>query len=85
VAVQSGSGVKPVTVKTAGEASLADALAGVTTPVSQVRETVTEAALSGTKSLRTENVSTLRVLVIVQLALPPSTIATLAQLASSAV
>ncbi len=57
VAVQFGSGVKPVTVKTAGEASLAEALAGVTTPVSQVRLTLTEAALSGTKSLRTENVS----------------------------
>ncbi|MCH9010985.1 MAG: hypothetical protein IIC21_10205 [Chloroflexi bacterium] len=58
VAVQLGSGVKPVTVKTAGAASLAEALAGVTTPVSQVRATVTEAALSGTKSLRTEKVST---------------------------
>ena len=58
VAVQLGSGVKPVTVKTAGEASLAEALAGVTTPVSQTRETVTLAALSSEKSLRTENVST---------------------------
>ena len=48
-----------MTVKTAGEASLAEALAGVTTPVSQVRETVTEAALSGTKFLSTEKVSTL--------------------------
>ena len=65
MAVQSGSGVKPVTVKIAGEASLAEALAGVTTPVSQVRETVTEAALLGTKSLRTEKVSTFCVLVIV--------------------
>ena len=65
MAVQSGSGVNPVTVKTAGEASLAEALAGVTTPVSQVRETVTDAALSGEKSLLTEKVSTFWALVIV--------------------
>ena len=58
--------MKPVTVKTAGEASLAEALAGVTTPVSQTRVTVTLAALSGTKSLRTEKVSTFCVFVIVQ-------------------
>ncbi len=57
--------MKPLTVKTAGKASLARALAGVTTPLSQTRETVTLAALLGTKSLRTEKVSTFRVLVIV--------------------
>ena len=65
VAVQLGSGVKPVTVKTAGEASLAEALAGVTTPLSQTRETVTLAALLSEKSLRTEKVLLLSVLVIV--------------------
>ena len=65
MAVQLGSGVKPVTVKTAGEASLARALAGVTAPVSQESVTVTEAALLGTKSLSTENVSLLSVFVIV--------------------
>ena len=56
--------MKPLTVKTAGEPSLAEALAGVTVPLSQVRVTVTEAALLGTKSLSTVKVSTL-VLVIV--------------------
>ena len=66
MAVQLGSGVKPVTVKTAGEASLARALAGVTAPVSQERVTVTEAALLGTKSLKTEKVAPLSVLVMVQ-------------------
>ena len=64
MAVQLGSGVKPVTVKTAGEASLAEALAGVTTPVSQVRETVTEAALSGTHFLRTEKVSSFLLVIL---------------------
>jgi len=68
VAVQLGSAVKPLTVKTAGAASLARALAGVTTPLSQTRETVTVVVSVlglSEKSLRTENVSTLRVLVIV--------------------
>ncbi len=65
MAVQLGSGVKPVTVKTAGEASLAEVLAGVTTPLSQARETVTEAALLGTKSLMTVTVAERSVLVIV--------------------
>ncbi len=65
MAVQLGSPEKPVTVNDAGVASLAEALAGVTEPDAQVRETVTEAALLGTKSLRTENVSTFCVLVIV--------------------
>jgi len=67
VAVQLGSTVKPLTVKTAGAASLARALAGVTTPLAQTRETVTvvvSVAGLSEKSLRTEKVSTL-VLVIV--------------------
>ena len=69
VAVQLGSPLKPVTVKTAGKASLARrALAGVTTPVSQTRVTVTVVVSVlglSLKSLRTEKVSLLRVLVIV--------------------
>ena len=67
--------MKPVTVKTAGEASLARALAGVTTPVSQTRETVTLAALLSEKSLKTVNVSPLSVFVIVHW--PPATSAAL--------
>ncbi len=68
MAVQLGSGVKPVTVKTAGAASLARALAGVTTPLSQTRVTVTGVVSVlglSSKSLRTWNVSTVSVLVIV--------------------
>ena len=57
--------MKPVTVKTAGKASLTEALAGATTPVSQVSVTVTEAALLGTKSLKTMNESPFRVFVMV--------------------
>ena len=59
---------KPVTVKTAGEASLALALAGVTTPLSQTRETVTVVVSVlglSVKSLLTVKVSLLSVLVIV--------------------
>ncbi len=68
MAVQLGSGVKPVTVKTAGEASVAEALAGVTTPVSQTRVTVTVVVSVvglSEKSLRTEKVALLSVFVIV--------------------
>jgi len=68
VAVQLGSPLKPVTVKTAGEASLARALAGVTTPLSQTRETVTVVvSVPGLseKSLRTVKVALLSVLMIV--------------------
>jgi len=57
-----------VTVKTAGEASLARALAGVTTPLSQTRETVTVVVSVlglSEKSLLTVKVALLRVLVIV--------------------
>ena len=46
-----------VTVNVAGEPSLAEALAGVTVPLAQDTLTVTLAALLGTKSLRTSNVS----------------------------
>ena len=62
--------MKPVTVKTAGEASLAGALAGETEPLAQLRETVTEAASLGTKSLLTVKVALLSVFVMVQEALP---------------
>ena len=55
----------PVIENVAGEPSLAEALAGVTAPETQERETVTLAALLGTKSLRTSNVSVVCVLVIV--------------------
>ena len=56
VAVQFGSPVWPVTANEAGEASLAEALAGVTDPLAQLSVTVTLAALLGTKSLRTSKV-----------------------------
>ena len=65
VQVVSG-GVEPLTVKVAGVASEALAEAGETLPVVQERLTVTEAALSGTKSLWTVNWALLRVLVMVQ-------------------
>ncbi len=61
--------MKPLTVKTAGAASLARALAGVTTPLSQTRVTVTvvvSVAGLSEKSLLTVKVATLSVLVIVQ-------------------
>jgi hypothetical protein len=66
-------------VKTAGVASEAGALGGVTVPDAQVRLTVTLPALSSEKSLYTVNVPT-AVLMIVQLLLAPSTISTLTQL-----
>ena len=79
--MQAAPAVKPVTVKTAGVASEALAEAGVTVPLVQVALTVTEAALFGTKSLVTVNVPSMRVLVIVQLTLPPLTSATVAHAA----
>jgi hypothetical protein len=69
VAVQFGSPEKPVTVKTAGVASEADAEAGLALPLAQESETVTLAALLGTKSLFTWKVSEVIVFVIVQ---PPA-------------
>ncbi len=64
--VQVGEPLKPVTVKVAGEASEALAEAGEAVPEVQERETVTEAALLGTKSLLTLKEAELRVLVMVQ-------------------
>ncbi len=61
--------MKPVTVKMAGAASLARALAGVTTPLVQTRVTVTvvvSVAGLSVKSLLTVKVATLSVLVIGQ-------------------
>ena len=55
----------PVSVNTAGAISEALALAGLAVPEVQVRETVTLAPLSGTKSLCTTNWPLRRVLVIV--------------------
>jgi hypothetical protein len=66
VPVQVGLPVKPVTVKTAGDASVALADAGDAVPVAQLRETVTLAPLLGTKSLRTSKVAVLRLLTMVQ-------------------
>jgi len=65
VAVQEGLPVKAETVKTAGVDSEALAKAGRAVPLAQERETVTEAPLSGTKSLLTVKVAVV-VLVIVQ-------------------
>jgi len=58
--------VKPVTVKEAGVASDAGALAGDAVPEAQASDTVTLAALFGTKSLLTTNVSVFRLFTIVQ-------------------
>ena len=72
-------------MKVAGLASEADALAGAGVPLEHESETVTEAALLGTKSFDTVNVAELSVLVIVQEEEPPTEIDTLAQLAWLAV
>jgi hypothetical protein len=74
--------VKPVIVKTAGDASEAFWGEESTLPVVHVTETLTVAALFGTKSLLTVNVAPLSVFVIVQDGVPPSLIATLWQPAS---
>jgi hypothetical protein len=55
-----------VTVKTAGVDSEALADAGVAVPLAQLKETVTLAALSGTKSLLTVKFPLLSVFTIVQ-------------------
>ena len=65
MAVQVGLPEKPETVKTAGVDSEASAVAGVSDPLAQERDTVTLAALLGTKSLLTVKVAVL-VLVMVQ-------------------
>jgi hypothetical protein len=66
VAVHDGLPVNPVTVNDAGVASEADADAGDAEPVAQARDTVTDPAALGTKSLLTVKVALLRVLTIVQ-------------------
>jgi hypothetical protein len=53
-------------MKEAGVDSEADAEAGDAVPLAQDRETVTLAALSGTKSLFTWNVAALRLFTMVQ-------------------
>jgi hypothetical protein len=84
VAVQLAPGVKPVTVMLAGEAWLTDGLAGDgTPPFVQVTETFTEAELLSEKFLCTMSVALVCVLVIVQLAVPPTGIGTPAQLSVS--
>ena len=65
VAVQVVPGPKPEMVKTAGVASEALAVAGLSVPEVQERETVTLAPLLGTKSLLTVKVA-VEVLVMVQ-------------------
>jgi hypothetical protein len=79
VAVHVGSPVKPVTVKDAGVASVALADAGDAVPLAQERETVTDAPLLSEKSLLTVKAAVFRVLMIVQVAAPPSVIAMPAQ------
>jgi len=63
--VQSGSPVDPVTVNAAGVLSEALAEAGVAVPVMQLKETVTDAALFGTKSFWTVKFAVFSVLTIV--------------------
>jgi hypothetical protein len=77
--------LKPVIVVTNGVASLAEPDAGDGVPLVQVTLTLTLAPLSGWKSLFTVSVALFSVFVIVQLWLPPTLIATLAQFAWFAV
>jgi hypothetical protein len=63
--VQFGSPLNPVTVNTAGVASEALAVAGVSVPLAQDRLTVTLAGLFGWKSLLTVNVALFSVFRIV--------------------
>ena len=84
MAVQLAPGVKPVIVKLPGAAWLTDALAGDgVPPLVQVTETVTEAELLSEKFLWTTRVALVSVLVIVQEGVPPTVIATPAQLSVS--
>jgi hypothetical protein len=85
VAVQVAPALKPVTVVVKGVASEAEPEAGEGEPLVQVTLTDTGAALLGTKSLLTVSVALFSVLVIVQVAEPPTLIKTLAQLAWLAV
>jgi hypothetical protein len=85
VDVQVAPAVKPVIVVTKGVDSEAEPEAGEGEPLVQVTLTATLAVLFGTKSLLTVSVALFSVLVIVQEALPPTVIKTLAQLAWLAV
>jgi hypothetical protein len=85
VAVQVVPAVKPVTVVTNGVASLAEPDAGLGVPLVQETLTLTLAPSFGTKSLFTVRVALFSVFVIVQLWLPPTLSATLAQAAWLAV
>jgi hypothetical protein len=76
--VQTGSPEGPLTVKFAGAASEALAEAGETEPLAQERDTVTLAALLGTKSLFTAKSALISILMMVQLAVPPCEMARLA-------
>ena len=78
MAVHVAPAVKPVTVKLAGVASEAEAEAGDTVPLEQVRPTVTDAVLFGMKSLFTLKVAVF-VFVMVQLLVCPVVMATPAQ------
>jgi len=66
VAVQVGSPVKLLMMKTAGEASETCWLAGATLAPKQTSETVIDPVVSGTKSLTTVNVVCVDVFTIVQ-------------------
>jgi hypothetical protein len=84
VAVQLAPGVKPEIVKLPGEAWLTGALAGDgVPPLVQVTETVTDAELLSEKVLWTTRVALFSVLVIVQEGVPPTVMATPAQLSDS--
>jgi hypothetical protein len=72
VAEQVAPAEKPVTVKTAGEPSEAGFGVASTAPLVQPTDTLTLAALSGTKSLLTVKVSELSVFVMVHEAGPES-------------
>jgi hypothetical protein len=81
VAVQVGSPVNPVTVKTAGIASDARADAGEAAPEAHEIETVTLKPMLGWKSLLTVKLAVFSVLIIVHVETLPSLIPTLAQAA----
>jgi hypothetical protein len=71
--------LKSVTVKIAGDASVAFVGDVATLPLVHVSVTLTVAALFGTKSLFTVNVAVFRVFVIVHEGVPPADTATVWQ------
>ena len=77
--------LKPVIVEVNGAASDAEPDAGDGVPLVQLRLTLTEAPLFGTKSLFTVNVALFCVFVIVHEGVPPTVIATFTQFAWFAV